>query len=73
VSENIITWYAFADLHCISRNEARRRWQIGMISSQQLGRSRQAAIVLSAQGMRDFFVQFNQEPGFRTCDQCPHK
>ncbi len=66
------TLYAFADLHGISRNEARRRWQPGMISGQKLGRGRQSAIVLDTQGMRDFFVQFNQGVGFCACDQCPH-
>ncbi len=72
MSETIITLYAFADLHGISRNEAHWSFQQGMIAGQKLGAGRQSAVVLEAKGMRDFFVQFHDTPGFIACDQCPH-
>jgi hypothetical protein len=72
MSEDLILLYAFADLHGISCKEARRRWQRGMITGTKRGPGRQAAIVLNARGMHDFYVQFHETPGWRSCDQCPH-
>ncbi len=71
--EDLILLYAFADLQGISRNEARRRWQTGMIAGKKEGTGRQATIVLDARGMRDFYVQFHDMPGFKACDSCPHQ
>ncbi len=71
--EDLILLYAFADLHGISRNEARQCWQTGIIAGKKQGPGRQAAIVLDARGMRDFYVQFHDTHGFKACDSCPHQ
>lgn len=71
-NELITLLYDFADIHGISRDEALSRWRRGKISGRKFGAGRQAVIVIDARGKRDFFAQFNQEPGFRACGQCPH-
>jgi len=63
---------AFADLHAISRNEAERRWKSGFIAGKRETPGKHSAIVIEPRGMRDFWVQFHQSPGFRSCDDCPH-
>jgi hypothetical protein len=72
MSEDLILLYAFADLHGINRHLARQRWSTGMIAGKKQGTGRQAAIVLDARGMHDFYVQFKDSPGFHACDHCPH-
>ncbi len=64
--------YVFADQHGISRNEAISRWRTGMIAGSNRGTSRRPIIVLAGKGRRDFWIQFHDTPGFRSCDQCPH-
>jgi hypothetical protein len=68
------TWLNdFADLHGMSRNEANRRWQSGMIAGQKIHTGkRRAPVAISTKGKRDFWVQFHELEGFRTCDECPH-
>jgi hypothetical protein len=73
MGEDLILLYAFADLHGINRNLARQRWQTGMIAGKKQGAGRQAAIVLDARGMRNFWAQFHETPGFKACDRCPHQ
>ena len=71
----------FADLHGMSRNEAERLRKTGFIRGYREplpepfgrpGSSRRVRITIDAQGKRDFWVQFHETPGFRSCDDCPH-
>jgi hypothetical protein len=68
------TWLNdFADLHGMSRNEANRRWQSGMIAGQKIHTGkRRAPVAIAEKGKRDFWVQFHEMAGFRSCDHCPH-
>jgi hypothetical protein len=65
------TLYELADRHKMNRNEAVRRFNMGMIKGTKQGRL-DSSIVISDSGMRDFWLQFHDEPGFYTCDDCPH-
>lgn len=64
----------YADLHGVSRNVAEQKRKAGFIHAQkvQAPGERHETIMLAARGRRDFWVQFHDEPGFRTCDECPH-
>ncbi len=64
--------YSFADLHHIARLEALQRFKLGMIAGSNRGTPRKPMIVIAAKGKRDFWIQFHDMPGFRTCDVCPH-
>ncbi len=68
------TWLTdFADLHGMSRNEAQERWQHGMINAQKINTGkRRAPLAIAEKGKRDFWIQFHELEGFRTCDECPH-
>ena len=64
----------FADMHGMSRNEAERQWSMGLIAGQRepgKGR-RKGQIIIEAAGMREFWGQFHNHPGFIKCDYCPH-
>lgn len=63
--------YELADRHKMNRNEAVRRFNMGMIRGTKPVKQ-DSSIMVSAEGMRDFWLQFHEEPGFYTCDDCPH-
>lgn len=81
LAEGRVMLQKFADLHGMSRNETERLRKTGFIRayreplSEPFGRpgsSRRVRITIDAQGKRDFWVQFHETPGFRSCDDCPH-
>ncbi len=49
-NDDLITLYAFADLHGASRNEAMQRFKLGMISGANRGTTRKPVIVIAANG-----------------------
>lgn len=66
---DILLWKV-ADLHGIARNEAERLWKMGMIAGARVvGKG----VLLYPKGLRDFWIQCHDLPGFRACDDCPHK
>lgn len=79
VPGDLVSLQEFAVLHAVNRNEAERLWKTGMIAGtrQTPGATRYHGkawpVMLGAKGRRDFWVQFHETPGFRACDDCPHK
>jgi len=75
VPADMVLLQDFAFLHAVNGNEAERRWRAGFIAGQKVpwpGYKR-ATVAIGQKGMRDFWVQFHEAPGFQACNDCPHK
>lgn len=68
--------WEFAAMHYISQDEAVKKWKTGLITGTKgttTSRStRRPPVMIDARGKHDFWVQFHEAPGFRSCDDCPH-
>ncbi len=73
--EGLVDWQAFADSHYMNKNEVRRLISQGHIRGVKgpwkVGR-RFTDKALDPKGRRDFWTQFHEASGFRSCDDCPH-
>jgi len=75
--DDLVAWRAFADLHKASQTTTSRYIQQGFIhvvkGKWKVGVNSYVKEALDAKGRRDFWVQFHNNTGFTSCDNCPHE
>jgi hypothetical protein len=60
-----VPFLSFLDTHGVSRNRAEQARKAGFIEVK--------GQALTPRGKHDVWVQYHHEPGFRACDDCPHR
>jgi predicted nucleic acid-binding Zn ribbon protein len=72
----LVAWRSFSNLHNVRHNDVTEAFKRGAVrltrGNWKLETGYSVTEALDEQGRHDFWVQFHNVVGFRSCDACPH-